>query len=230
MTRNREVRLANLSSHERFGQQSVREVLLRHNHHAAGQPIEPMHDPRPQQASPVRLLIEVMLDDIGQRVRRVVARRVRDLAGRLHDDHDPRILVKHMQRPRSWRQQPVGWLDQPQSDSLIAVHARVVVSQDIVDPHLASTHDPLQPIRRIVAEMPTQKRVNPLAAQKRLDNQFGEERGGHDRSMNDAATSEKGVGWLTVILSPATSLALIWGKSRSVNCFRGEVKSNYGTK
>ena len=94
----REVELADATLRKLLGEQSVRAIMLGHDHAAARFLIEPMHNARPQLTADAAKIIAMMEQCIDQRAIRIPCRRMHDQARRFVDHNKMLILIEHGQR------------------------------------------------------------------------------------------------------------------------------------
>lgn len=118
-----------------------------------------------------------MLQDVGERLRVMLAGRMRDDPRRLLDDDDPGIGVLDAEVERLGRQQLVGGLQQANADPLPLADAIGLRCGSAVDGGSAGPDNPLQPPGRVVPKVPFQEAVNANPAEFTLDNQLGGEGG-----------------------------------------------------
>ncbi len=90
--------LFNLTACELRRQAPVRRVVLRDQQHAAGKPVEAMHDPWTHRAAHFRKRREAVKQRVDYRARVNARSRVDDHPRRFVDGHDVRIFVEHVQR------------------------------------------------------------------------------------------------------------------------------------
>ncbi len=144
-------------------------MLLGDDDQPAGHTVEPMDNSRSEQPGPARLLIEMVLQRVTQRVRLQIAGRMHNLPRRLIDDYQPCILVNNVEWQSLRTMQLVRRLNQPHTHAIAFVDPRHNVNRGAVDLHVSRRHDPLQPPGRVIAKVPRQKRIDPHATQVALD-------------------------------------------------------------
>ncbi len=186
-------------------------MFLGDDDQSARHPVEAMDDARPQQTRPGRLLVEVMLQCVTQRAGLQIAGRMRDLPGRLVDDDQPGVFVNDVDGQLLRAMNFVGRLDQADADRVPLVDPLGDFDRVAVELHLPGGDDPLQLPRRVIAEVPGEKRIDPHAAEVAFDDEFGSEgKRGHESIVASAAGScddrgcPRASGWSTGPVIPSS--------------------------
>ena len=96
--RQRDIDLFNLARCELLRQVTMRGVVARDQNHAASEPVQAMHDPRPQLAPHARKLSKTMQHRVDQRPSVPAGARVNHHARGFVDGDDVGILIQDLQR------------------------------------------------------------------------------------------------------------------------------------